>query len=101
MKNEKFVDVNGAQVMDLTPNHDRPLAIVDLKVLKALSEYLPKGDVSEIIEAHVVNLRASNFNLANAIEISKEFVAFHETVNLIKQVEIPEDRDEPDYNYEG
>ena len=100
MKNEKFVDVNGAQVMDLTPNHDRPLAIVDLKVLKALSEYLPKGDVSEIIEAHVVRLRNSG-NLTNAIEVSKEFVAFHETVNLIKEVEIPEDRDEPDYNYEG
>lgn len=95
MKNEKFVNVNGAQVMDLTPNHDRPLAIVDLKVLKALSEYLPKGDISEIIEAHVANLRGSG-NLTNAIEVSKEFVAFHETVNLIKEVEIPEDRDEPD-----
>lgn len=100
MKNEKFVNVNGAQVMDLTPNHDRPLAIVDLKVLKALSEYLPTGNIGEIIEAHVANLRSSG-DLVNAIEISKEFVAFHETVNLIKEVEIPEDRDEPDYNYEG
>ena len=34
MNNEpKFIDVKGAQVMDLTPDYERPLALVDLDVL--------------------------------------------------------------------
>ena len=46
MKNisEKFVDVNGNQVMDLTPDMNRALALVDLDVLIKLTSYLGKSN---------------------------------------------------------
>ena len=39
-KEEKFVDVNGFQVMDLTPDMHRAFALVDLEVLVKLTSYL-------------------------------------------------------------
>ena len=38
----KFVDLNGFQVMDLTPDMNRPLALVDLDVLIKLTSDLSR-----------------------------------------------------------
>ena len=37
----KWVEINGAQVVDVTPDHHRELALVDLEVLNKLTELLP------------------------------------------------------------
>lgn len=96
MKNEKFVDVNGAQVMDLTPDYDRPLALVDLTVIKKLADLLPSTSTSRILNRHANDISACG-SLEEAVMISKEFVAFHETVNLIKEIRLIEDpRDQPE-----
>ena len=45
----QFIDVKGAQVMDLTPDYERPLALVDLDVLKKLTSLLNNGNLANII----------------------------------------------------
>lgn len=45
MEKIKFIDVNGQQVVDLTPNYERPLALVDMDVLHKLTALLPKADL--------------------------------------------------------
>ena len=37
----KWIDINGAQVVDVTPDHHRELALVDLEVLNKLTKLLP------------------------------------------------------------
>ncbi|MHA2243281.1 MAG: hypothetical protein ACXACE_16930 [Candidatus Thorarchaeota archaeon] len=101
MKNEKFVDVNGAQVMDLTPDYERPLALVDLRIVKKLADFLPNTDLSSIrvdLKDQIIFAQS----LSEIVDVCKEFVAFHETVNLIKEIQLVEDpRDQPeDPSYE-
>lgn len=101
MKNEKFVDVNGAQVMDLTPDYERPLALVDLRIVKKLADLLPKTDLGHI-RVDLKDQLSYSQSLSEMVDICKEFVAFHETVNLIKEIQLVEDpRDQPeDPSYE-
>jgi len=89
MKKEvKFVDINevarGAQVMDLTPDYERPLALVDLDVLKRLADLLPKGNLYEIVEKHITDVRDAQ-NIQEFAGILAEELAFHQTVNLIQE----------------
>ena len=44
----KWIDIDGNQVIDLSPDYNRPLALVDLTVLNKLTDLLPKGDFSSI-----------------------------------------------------
>jgi hypothetical protein len=83
----KFVDVNGAQVMDLTPDYERPLAIVDLDVLKRLTKLLPKANLHEIVESHVIDVRNAQ-SIGEFADVLSEELAFHQTVNLIKEVTV-------------
>jgi len=89
----KYVDVNGAQVMDLTPNHCRPLALVDLDVLIRLTSNLSKSNVYGIRRNLLTDIRNTDAEsedcLQNIVHICDEFVAFHNTVNLIKEIEHP------------
>tara|TARA_R100001460_G_scaffold10977_3_gene25793 strand:- start:89 stop:451 length:363 start_codon:yes stop_codon:yes gene_type:complete len=98
MKNttEKFVDVNGFQVMDLTPDMHRALALVDLDVLVKLTSYLGKASIRNIKHDLVEELRnvhpstgGDKDALQKLVHICDEFVAFHKTVNLIKEVKHP------------
>ena len=95
-KEEKFVDVNGFQVMDLTPDMNRALALVDLEVLIKLSSYLGKASIRNIKHDLVEELRSVSPSaggdkdaLQKLVWICDEFVAFHKTVNLIKEIEHP------------
>ena len=95
-KEEKFVDVNGFQVMDLTPDMNRALALVDLEVLIKLSSYLGKTSIRNIKHDLVEELRSVSPSvggdkdaLQKLVWICDEFVAFHKTVNLIKEIAHP------------
>ena len=96
MKNisEKFVDVNGNQVMDLTPDYNRPLALVDLDVLIKLTSYLATSNVYEVKRDLLFSLRnvdtdGGKESLQALVHIASEFVAFHNTVNLIQEINNP------------
>jgi hypothetical protein len=92
---EKFIDVNGFQVMDLTPDMSRALALVDLDVLVKLTSYLGKTSFRTIRHDLVEELRSVSLStgdvgaLEKLVHICDEFTAFHKTVNLIKEVEHP------------
>ena len=93
---EKFVDVNGFQVMDLTPDMNRALALVDLDVLIKLTSYLGKASIRNIKHDLVQELRdvspstgSDKDALQKLVHICDEFAAFHKTVNLIREVKHP------------
>ena len=93
-ENEKFIDVNGAQVMDLTPDYNRPLALVDLDVLIKLTSYLGKSNVYQVKQDLLFSLRkvdtdGGKESLQALVDIASEFVAFHNTVNLIQEINNP------------
>ncbi len=99
-KEEKFIDVNGAQVIDLTPDYNRPLALVDLDVLIKLTSTLGKSNaynvkrnlINELREVDTDNGKES---LQALVNIASEFVAFHKTVNLIQEINHPLNAYEP------
>ena len=80
-----YVEVNGHQVIDLTPDYNRPLALVDLTVLNKLTKLLQKQDFGTIRHNHRDNIMHAE-NLLQLIEISEDFIAFHRTVNLIREI---------------
>lgn len=94
-KKEKFVDVNGFQVMDLTPDMHRALALVDLEVLLKLTSYLRKANFSTIKHDLIEELKCIHSNrngltkLQQLVHITAEFTAFHKTVNLIQEIDHP------------
>ena len=93
-ENEKFIDVNGNQVMDLTPDYKRPLALVDLDVLIKLTSYLCTSNVYEVKRDLLFSLREVDTDngkesLQALVHIASEFVAFHNTVNLIQEINNP------------
>lgn len=80
-----YVNIEGNQVIDLTPDYNRPLALVDLTVLNKLTELLPKGDFNSIRH----NFREQIMNTSNLeqlVQASEDFIAFHRTVNLIREI---------------
>lgn len=81
----KFVDVKGAQVMDLTPDYERPLALVDLDVLKRLTKLLPTASIYDIAQGMISNLRDVQ-SIEEYVAMLSEELAFHTTVNLINEV---------------
>jgi len=81
----KFVDINGNQVMDLTPDYNRPLALVDITVLNKLTELLPKADFGQIRHSFREQIM-TNTNLEQLVQTCEDFVSFHRSVNLIREV---------------
>ena len=81
----KFVDINGNQVIDLTPDYNRPLALVDITVLNKLTELLPKADFGQIRHSLREQIMTST-NLEQLVQTCEDFVSFHRSVNLIREV---------------
>ena len=88
--------VETAQLADqiatfLVPNYNdgQKLAIVDEGVLKYLKNLLPKADAFTIISEFIGELndakRLEIGKLDAAVKCAKDFVAFHETINLMKR----------------
>ena len=82
---KKFVEINGNQVMDLSPDYNRPLALVDLNVLNRLTDLLPKGDFNGIRHRLREQIMNTN-NLEQLVKVAEDFTAFHHSVNLIREV---------------
>ena len=80
-----YVNIEGNQVIDLTPDYNRPLALVDLTVLNKLTQLLPKGDFSSIRHNFREQIMNTN-NLEELVQASEDFIAFHRSVNLIREV---------------
>ena len=81
----KCINIDGNQVIDLTPDYNRPLALVDLTVLNQLTELLPKGNFNSI--RHSLREQIMNTdNLQELVKVAEDFVTFHNSVNLIKEV---------------
>lgn len=94
-----YVEVNGHQVIDLTPDYNRPLALVDLSVLNKLTMLLQKQDFGIIRHNHRENIMHAE-NLLQLIEISEDFIAFHRTVNLIREITAGDvNQIQDDFNY--
>jgi len=81
----RMIDFNNQQVLDVTPDHNRTLALVDLAVLDKLTAMLPKESFSNIRH----NFREQIMNTSNLeqlVQVSEDFIAFHRSVNLIREV---------------
>ena len=81
----KWIDIDGNQVIDLSPDYNRPLALVDLTVLNKLTDLLPKGDFSSIRHGLRGQIMNTN-NLEELVKVAEDFVTFHNSVNLIREV---------------
>lgn len=85
LSSSRVIDFNNQQVLDVTPDYNRPLALVDLNVLHKLTELLPKADFSNIRH----NFREQIMNTSNLeqlVQVSEDFIAFHRSVNLIREI---------------
>lgn len=81
----KCINIDGNQVIDLTPDYNRPLALVDLTVLNKLTDLLPKGNFTSI--RHSLREQIMNTdNLQELVKVAEDFVTFHNSVNLIREV---------------
>ena len=81
----KCINIDGNQVIDLTPDYNRPLALVDLTVLNQLTELLPKGNFNNIRHSLRGQMMNTN-NLEELVKVAEDFVTFHNSVNLIREV---------------
>jgi hypothetical protein len=81
----KYVNIEGNQVIDLTPDYNRPLALVDITVLNKLTQLLPKGDFGSIRHNFREQIMKTS-NLEELVQASEDFIAFHRTVNLIREI---------------
>ena len=81
MKNS--IEINGKQVIDLTPENAREVALVDLKVLKRLTNLLGNESFSNIRHTLRTNIMATD-NLEQLVELCEDFTSFHRSVNLVQ-----------------
>ena len=82
---EKCINIDGNQVLNLTPDFNRPLALVDLTVLNKLTELLPKADFGNIRHSFRTEIMRTE-NLEQLVQAAEDFIAFHKSVNLIREV---------------
>lgn len=80
-------EFNGKQVIDFTPDNAREIALVDLKVLRRLTEKLTSMSVDKIRHSLREQIMCTN-DLSILVEICEDFAAFHRSVNLIQSYEV-------------
>lgn len=90
MKNS--FEINGKQVIDFTPDNAREVALVDLKVLRRLTEKLTSMSVDKIRHSLREQIMSTN-DLNSLVEICEDFAAFHRSVNLIQSYEVTSNMD--------
>ena len=90
MKNS--FEINGKQVIDFTPDNAREVALVDLKVLKRLTEKLTSMSVDKIRHSLREQIMSTD-DLNSLVEICEDFAAFHRSVNLIQSYEVTSNMD--------
>lgn len=80
---EKITLSNGKEVLNFTPDIDGELAVVHLSVLKKLTRLLSLDSDRNIINEQIENLKKCE-DIEDAVVVQKDFISFHETVNLIQ-----------------
>ena len=81
---------NGRTAVSFVPEDSTELAIVHMSTIKKLAALLPKANPREILAAHIDTLqdfRDPRTMIQDIITESKDFITFHETVNLISTYE--------------
>jgi abortive infection bacteriophage resistance protein len=81
----KYINIEGNQVIDLTPDYNRPLALVDITVLNKLTQLLPKEYFSSIRHNFREQIMKT-INLEELVQTSEDFISFHRSVNLIREI---------------
>ena len=80
----KTIEFNGKQVIDFTPGDARAMALVDLEVLKRLTDLLGKKSFTDTRHSLREKIMGTN-DLSNLVSVCEDFVAFHKSVNLIQE----------------
>ena len=80
----KTIEFNGKQVIDFTPGDARAMALVDLEVLKRLTNMLDKVSFTDTRHSLREKIMGTN-DLSNLVSVCEDFVAFHKSVNLIQE----------------
>jgi hypothetical protein len=81
---ENRIEINGKQVIDFTPDNTREIALVDLKVLKRLTEqFLTTKSFDKVRHSLRERIMMAD-NLETLVERCEDFAAFHRSVNLIQ-----------------
>ena len=81
---ENRIEINGKQVIDFTPDNAREIALVDLKVLKRLTEQFKTSSFDRIRHSLRETIMATT-DLDTLVEKCEDFAAFHRSVNLIQK----------------
>jgi len=80
---ENRIEINGKQVIDFTPDNAREIALVDLKVLRRLTEQFQTRSFEKIRHSLREQIMMTD-NLETLVERCEDFAAFHRSVNLIQ-----------------
>ena len=80
---ENIIEINGKQVIDFTPDNAREIALVDLKVLRRLTEQFKTSSFEKIRHSLREQIMMTD-NLETLVERCEDFAAFHRSVNLIQ-----------------
>ncbi len=80
------ITIQGKEVIDLLPTSDVQAALVDINVVKRLAGLLSTTSFYELKISTMNGIKASN-TLEEMINVMKDEVRFHETINLIKAIE--------------
>jgi hypothetical protein len=80
---ENRIEINGKQVIDFTPDNAREIALVDLKVLRRLTEQFKTSSFEKIRHSLREQIMMTD-NLETLVEACEDFAAFHRSVNLVQ-----------------
>jgi post-segregation antitoxin (ccd killing protein) len=84
---------DGTQAISFVGEDSSPKAIVHLSTLLRLAELLPKAKLKDILDNMARVLEALNYKkdatIEEYVEILRDELAFHESVNIIKEFKMP------------
>lgn len=86
MKLQEIALSNSQNAVLVTAVNNNKLAVVDLLVLQRLADLLPKANLGEIKEL-LCNQLHNVVSIEQYVDLLKNEVSFHETVNLITTIE--------------
>ena len=84
--NREFELPSGQKAISFIPDsNERTAAVVDLLTLKRITAMLAVADLNSIKRSLKMRIDNECFELVQLVEVLKDEVAFHETVNLITE----------------
>lgn len=92
-----FNDGSSRHIPSFIPKLEGELAIVHLDVVQRLAAILGREVSFQGIKLDFKNEVSDAHTMEDLLAVAKEFVAFHETINLIRTYKVPEEPVEGDY----